>query len=99
MERGGSGGRRRDRSDRSEGQHRASTWPECYPQACVETVPHFPPGSLRSERHVEAKVAVTLFVPFMTTVHAPVPEHAPPHPVKVEPDAARARSLTVVPPP
>jgi hypothetical protein len=34
----------------------------------------------------------------MVTVHVPVPLHAPPHPVKVEPEAAAAVNVTLAPP-
>ena len=43
------------------------------------------------------KVAVTDWFEFIVTVHAPVPEHAPPQPVNVEPVAGVAVSVTCVP--
>jgi len=43
-------------------------------------------------------VAVTLVAAVMVTVHVPVPEHPPPdHPVNVEPEAAVAVNMTLVP--
>src|SRR4051812_17104508 len=41
--------------------------------------------------------AVTIRSPFNETVHAPVPEHAPPHAANVDPDAAAAVKFTSVP--
>jgi hypothetical protein len=44
------------------------------------------------------KVAVTDCAPLIVTAQLPVPEHpAPAHPLKVEPDAADAVSVTVEP--
>jgi len=43
------------------------------------------------------KVAVTDWLEFMVTLQAPVPEHAPPHPAKVEPELGVAVSCTAVP--
>jgi hypothetical protein len=43
------------------------------------------------------KVAVTGCIALMGTEHVPVPVHAPPHPAKVEPDAAFSVSFTVPP--
>jgi hypothetical protein len=45
----------------------------------------------------KAKVAVTDFAAFMVTVHVAVPVHAPLQPVKVEPAAAVAVSVTAAP--
>jgi len=43
-------------------------------------------------------VAVTTVVAFMVTVHGPVPEQPPPlQPVKVDPPAGAAVSVTTVP--
>ena len=43
-------------------------------------------------------VAVTVVAAFMVTVHVPVPVQPPPvHPANVEPDAALAVSVTLVP--
>jgi hypothetical protein len=42
-------------------------------------------------------VAVTVLLPFMVTLHVPVPEHPDPdQPAKVEPEAAVAVRLTTV---
>ena len=43
------------------------------------------------------KLAMTPVSASNATVHAPVPEHAPLHPVKVEPDAGLAFTVTTVP--
>lgn len=43
------------------------------------------------------KVAVTDFVLSMTTVHVPVPVQGPPHPMKSEPAADVAVSVTETP--
>ena len=42
-------------------------------------------------------VAVTLAAALIVTLQEPVPLHAPDHPVKRDPEAARAVSVTVVP--
>jgi hypothetical protein len=42
-------------------------------------------------------VAVTVFAPFMVTVHLPVPEQAPLEPVNVDPAAGVALRVTTVP--
>jgi hypothetical protein len=42
-------------------------------------------------------VAVTDVSSLTVTVQVPVPEHAPPHPSKLEPEAGFALSVTVVP--
>jgi hypothetical protein len=44
-----------------------------------------------------SKVAVTDCAALIVTVHGPVPLHAPLHPVKLDPEAALARSVTGVP--
>ena len=44
------------------------------------------------------KPAETACSPFMVTVQACVPEHAPPQPVKIEPEAGVAIRVTMVPP-
>jgi hypothetical protein len=43
------------------------------------------------------KLAVTDWAALMLTVHVPVPEQAPPQPVKVEPAAGDAVKVTLVP--
>jgi len=42
-------------------------------------------------------IALTLSAPLITTAHAPVPVHAPDHPVNLYPTAAVAVRFTVVP--
>ncbi len=43
-------------------------------------------------------VAVTFFAASISTVHAPVPVHAPDQPANTEPASATAVSVTTVPP-
>ena len=43
------------------------------------------------------KTAATDWAAFMVTVQACVPEHAPLHPVKIEPEDGVAKRVTVVP--
>ena len=45
----------------------------------------------------KVKVAVTFRAEFMVTAQEPVPEHAPLQPVKLDPVAGMAVSVTVVP--
>ena len=45
----------------------------------------------------KVKVAVTFLTEVMVTVQEPVPEHAPLQPVKLDPVAGRAVSVTIVP--
>jgi hypothetical protein len=42
------------------------------------------------------KVAVTDWAAVIVTLQLPVPEHAPPQPLKVEPEAAAAVRVTAV---
>ena len=46
---------------------------------------------------VELNVAVTVLFACIVTTQAPVPEHAPDHPAKVEPVLALAVTVTTVP--
>jgi hypothetical protein len=56
------------------------------------------PDKLTDSRKVTVlKVAVTDCGAFILTLQAPVPEHAPLHPAKVDPAAAAAVKVTVVP--
>jgi hypothetical protein len=48
-------------------------------------------------KRCRVKVAVTDCAALIVTVHGPVPLHAPVHPVKLDPEAALARSVTGVP--
>ena len=46
---------------------------------------------------VVLKVAVTERAELMVTLQEPLPEHAPPQPAKLDPDAAAAVRVTTVP--
>lgn len=46
---------------------------------------------------VGLNVAVTVLLEFSVKLHAPVPEHAPLHPLNTDPDAGVAARLTDVP--
>ena len=48
-------------------------------------------------RLLRVKVALTVFAASMVTRQAPVPEHAPPQPVKIDPGELVAVRLTIVP--
>jgi hypothetical protein len=50
-----------------------------------------------SEKSSEVKFAVTETSAFMVTMHVPVPEQAPPQPVKFEVDIGATISVTEVP--
>jgi len=54
-------------------------------------------GALVGGRGASLKVAVTVRAALIVTVQLPVPLHAPPQPVNVEPEAALAVSVTCVP--
>jgi hypothetical protein len=43
------------------------------------------------------KVAVAVFMALIAKVQEPVPVHAPPHPLKVQPDIGAALRVTLVP--
>jgi len=55
------------------------------------------PDTVTPELVEAANVAVTERAAFMETTHDPLPLHAPPHPLKLEPEAAEALSVTEVP--
>jgi len=70
------------------------------PEGELTTVPVAPPESetVVDRVEVDAKFAVTDVLAFITTVHVPVPVHAPPlHPVKTLPELAAAVNVTLVP--
>src|SRR5439155_368880 len=73
--------------------------PQLIPTGALVTVPLPVPALLTvSAKLGRLKVAVTVVAAESVTVHAPVPEHPPPsQPVKVEPAAAVAVSVTAVP--
>ena len=60
-------------------------------------VPFLVSASVYEVGALKVKAAVTLFAASMVTVQGPVPEHAPPHPVKVEPLVGAAVRVTGVP--
>lgn len=49
------------------------------------------------EKSGERKFAITDWSAFMVTVHVAVPVHAPPHPTKLDPEAAAAVRIIAVP--
>src|SRR5205823_13880690 len=73
--------------------------PQLIPAGELVTVPLPVPALLTvSAKLGRLKVAVTVVAAMTVTVQAPVPEHPPPlQPVKVEPAAAVAVSVTAVP--
>jgi hypothetical protein len=71
--------------------------PQLIPAGAEVTVPAPIPALVTESVRATAKAAVTDMSSVMTTWHAPVPEHAPPHPVKTKPDAAVADSTTSEP--
>jgi len=50
----------------------------------------------RNVSGIGPKVAVTFFAPLMVTLHGPVPEQSPDHPVNMEPSLGIAVSVTTV---
>ena len=75
--------------------------PQLMPAGALVTVPLPVPTLLSVSAKVWAvcgvKVAVTVVAALMLTVQAPVPVHAPVQPLKVEPAAGVAVSVTTVP--
>jgi hypothetical protein len=71
------------------------------PAGVLVTVPEPVPAVVTDNAKLtRLKVAVTDWAAFIVTVQLPVPVQAPPlHPAKVEPVAALAVSVTLVPPP
>ncbi len=73
--------------------------PQLMPAGALVTVPR--PEPARVTERVSAlvsrlKVAVTAVLLVRVTVHLPVPEHAPDHPAKADPEAGEAVSVTLV---
>ena len=63
-----------------------------------ETVPEpLPVVPVVSANCWSVKPAVTLWFAVIVTEHAPVPEQSPPHPVKFDPVAGDAVTVTCVP--
>jgi hypothetical protein len=73
--------------------------PQLMPDGDDVTVPVPVPARVTLSANVAAvlKVAVTARAAVIETVHAAVPEHAPPQPAKVEPLDAAAVRVTDVP--
>src|SRR5207249_2160633 len=72
--------------------------PQEIPTGALVTVPLPAPLGLTVSVKVGVKVAVTVVAVLSVTVHVPVPEQPPPlQPVKVEPAAGGAVSVTTVP--
>ena len=73
--------------------------PQVIPAGALVTVPlPVPAGVTVRVKVCSVKVAVTVVAPETVTTHVPVPEHPPPlQPVKVEPAAGVAVSVTAVP--
>jgi hypothetical protein len=63
----------------------------------TETRPPLPVAATVSVTVDETNVAVTLLAALIDTVQAPEPEHAPPHVLKAQPDAADGVSVTDAP--
>src|SRR5947208_11519601 len=73
--------------------------PQLIPAGLLVTVPVPVPAGVTVNTKVGAKVAVTVVAEETVTTHDPVPEHPPPlQPLKVEPAAGAAVSVTAVPP-
>ena len=72
--------------------------PQLIPVRLLVTVPEPVPAGVTVSTKVGMKVAVTVVAAETVTVHGSVPLHPPPvQPVKAEPAAGRAVSVTVVP--
>jgi len=72
--------------------------PQVIPAGLLVTVPVPAPAGVTVNTKVGAKVAVTVVAAEIVTVQAPVPVHPPPlQPLKVEPAAGAAVSVTAVP--
>src|SRR5437667_5568961 len=76
----------------------AQVAPQLIPAGLLVTVPVPVPAGVTVNTKVGAKVAVTVVAAESVIMHEPVPEHPPPlQPVKVEPAAGVAVSVTTVP--
>jgi hypothetical protein len=79
----------------------AQVAPQLIPAGALTTDPVPAPDvvtvSVAGGRGAGPNVAVTLWLLDTVILHAPVPVHAPPQPVKTEPDAGAAARLTVEP--
>ncbi len=63
----------------------------------VTVPPPFPTLTTSKLKVCKVNVAVTVLAASIVTSQAPVPEHAPPQPVNVEPVAGVGVSVTTVP--
>ncbi len=54
-------------------------------------------AALHAVAAVRLKLAVTVLLAFIVTMHVPVPEHAPAHPINVDPASGEAVNVTIVP--
>ena len=68
------------------------------PAGLLATVPAPVPLGVTVSTKVGVKIAVTVVAAETVTVQGPVPMHAPLQPVKAEPAAGVAVSVTTVPP-
>src|SRR3989442_1350579 len=71
--------------------------PQSIPVGLLVTVPVPMPVVVTLSTKVGVKVAVTVVAADTVTAHVPMPLHPPLHPVKAEPVAGRAVSVTAVP--
>ncbi len=69
--------------------------PQLIPDGELDTLPL--PATVTDKTGSKTKFAVTEALAFTVTLQGPAPEHAPDHPVKVEPVAGDAESVTTVP--
>jgi hypothetical protein len=68
------------------------------PAGALDTAPYPDPATFTTTVPLtRLNVATTALFPFMTTVHGPVPKHAPDHPSNSHPGASDAVSVTVYP--
>ena len=71
--------------------------PQSIPPGAERTLPRPSTSTVNVRRAVRAKVAVIVLSPSSVSVQSPMPEHAPPHPVKLAPVSGAACSVSLVP--
>ena len=76
--------------------------PQLIPTGLLSTTPDPDPLFVMTRARcggatITAKLAVTVAFVVSITVQAPIPEHAPPQPAKLDPDAASADNVTAEP--